>query len=967
MRSKIILLTISITALLTSVSCFAEETSEESLMPGRINEAGNHFEIKNSEYLNIFLESSEEIKIVLESAPKMISLMFERVNDGAESAIFSIKGLEPNKIYYKYEDSYKNGAVFDSDENGNYSWIQDLAQPHHVWIQEEKSTMFLPENCSNYGIWDAATLTCVLNQDLTESVEVSQDNITLDCSGHSITGSRTGYGVYIKSKQGIVIKNCKISNFWSPILLNRSSNNTLSGNTTFNNSYLGIYLSYSSNNNALNNNTSSSNGAYGIYLYNSSFNILYQNSALNSGYGITLDNSSNNNTLSNNIVSNSYYGILLNKYCNSNTIIGNSVASSFNKGIFINYYSDDNTVVNNTISLSLDYGIYLAYSNGAKIYHNNFIENRYQADFYPLYFNNLFDNGYPSGGNYWSDYTGIDEKSGTNQDQLGSDGIGDTPYIFGFKQDKYPFVKENGWELPQEPPKWSFAIITDLHIGRGYSDYDGTGYGADGEGEDYYLTERLKKVVNWINTNKNNVDCEGTHCSIKFLAVLGDISDTAEKSEFLKAKNVLDKLNDPNGDGNTADGIPYAPVFGNHDVWPYVDNKKATSSLGEDYFDEIFWDENATNTKLLKERFNFQKDEENKKYKNFAFSYKGMNFIGLDFDERNPASFGYGVGSDAVLSDVTKNWLDRNLDENSTTAAILFSHHPLVGNLTYGFSSGELSKIQTIIENKNVLVNFGGHIHGFEEFLGLKDIFMDANKDNYTPVGTTSVITTEALMACGNEKDLSNKGIIRIVKVSEGGEINASTTEGKFPALNPYISFDYKILPEQIYPCVFFKAHNFTHRDYSLAWDLGDGNIGSGEFETYCYNQAGIYNVKLTAIDKETGEQEYITRKVEVKQGIIPKIIQISEEAKEKLELISIELGEKVTEFGRTMKDAVLIKASELAGVIGVITVHFEQAAEDIDLTLLVADIELKNKKSVLYMPEWPSIIEEEKILFIPK
>jgi len=40
-----------------------------------------------------------------------------------------------------------------------------------------------------------------------------------------------------------------------------------------------------------------------------------------------------------------------------------------------------------------------------------------------------WNDNYPSGGNYWDDYTGIDLKSGPNESQPGSDGIGDTPYV----------------------------------------------------------------------------------------------------------------------------------------------------------------------------------------------------------------------------------------------------------------------------------------------------------------------------------------------------------------------------------------------------------------------------------------------------------------------------------------------------------------------------------------------------------
>jgi nitrous oxidase accessory protein NosD len=54
---------------------------------------------------------------------------------------------------------------------------------------------------------------------------------------------------------------------------------------------------------------------------------------------------------------------------------------------------------------------------------------------------NTWDNGYPSGGNYWSDYSGVDEYSGPYQNETGSDGIGDTPYIIDEKNcDRYPLI-----------------------------------------------------------------------------------------------------------------------------------------------------------------------------------------------------------------------------------------------------------------------------------------------------------------------------------------------------------------------------------------------------------------------------------------------------------------------------------------------------------------------------------------------
>jgi hypothetical protein len=59
---------------------------------------------------------------------------------------------------------------------------------------------------------------------------------------------------------------------------------------------------------------------------------------------------------------------------------------------------------------------------------------------------NSWDDDYPYGGNYWSDYTGVDVKSGPYQNETGSDGIGDTPHVIGEdNQDNYPLMKPYPW------------------------------------------------------------------------------------------------------------------------------------------------------------------------------------------------------------------------------------------------------------------------------------------------------------------------------------------------------------------------------------------------------------------------------------------------------------------------------------------------------------------------------------------
>jgi hypothetical protein len=55
---------------------------------------------------------------------------------------------------------------------------------------------------------------------------------------------------------------------------------------------------------------------------------------------------------------------------------------------------------------------------------------------------NVWDGGYSSGGNYWSDYDGTDLYSGPYQNETGYDWIGDFPYLFDQNnRDRYPLTQ----------------------------------------------------------------------------------------------------------------------------------------------------------------------------------------------------------------------------------------------------------------------------------------------------------------------------------------------------------------------------------------------------------------------------------------------------------------------------------------------------------------------------------------------
>jgi len=102
--------------------------------------------------------------------------------------------------------------------------------------------------------------------------------------------------------------------------------------------------------------------------------------------------------------------------------------------------SSFNTILWNNIS-SCEIG-----SSSNNIFSGNYITgDSYHHDSWSLAISNSTNSWnatYPSGGQYWSGYAGVDLKKGPNQDQPGGDGFGDTPYIINVDNiDYYPLMR----------------------------------------------------------------------------------------------------------------------------------------------------------------------------------------------------------------------------------------------------------------------------------------------------------------------------------------------------------------------------------------------------------------------------------------------------------------------------------------------------------------------------------------------
>jgi len=178
-------------------------------------------------------------------------------------------------------------------------------------------------------------------------------------------------------------------------------------------------------------------------------------------YGIYVFSSSRI-TISGNTIMNNNGGIWL-KESTDNLVNGNRIKENYLDGIYI-WSSSNNTISQNNVEDN-PYGISPYYCSDDRIFHNNFVNNTDSVN--PNEPADVWDDGYPSGGNYWSDYIGIDLKRGSTQNEAGSDGIGDTVYFVDpANNDRFPLMKP--YAGPHDIGITWFSMSKTI-VGQGYS------------------------------------------------------------------------------------------------------------------------------------------------------------------------------------------------------------------------------------------------------------------------------------------------------------------------------------------------------------------------------------------------------------------------------------------------------------------------------------------------------------------
>jgi parallel beta-helix repeat protein len=239
--------------------------------------------------------------------------------------------------------------------------------------------------------------TYTLTGDLDGSIVVNRNNVSLDGNEYSISG-----GLSLNEISNITVKNFVIRG--GEVLLGAGLGISLND--------IGISLNGASNVIVTNNTISGFwsiqelNGLalFGVAVKGGGSNIITENTLVNNNIGLYFSDSQNNLIIGNNIIDNaSQYGL---SSC----------------GIIFSYASN-NTVYHNNFMDNITYGVQASDGTFYGFGSPNSI--------------NVWDDGYPNGGNYWIDY----QRGYPNAAEIDSSGIGNTSYVIDSQnRDRYPLM-----------------------------------------------------------------------------------------------------------------------------------------------------------------------------------------------------------------------------------------------------------------------------------------------------------------------------------------------------------------------------------------------------------------------------------------------------------------------------------------------------------------------------------------------
>ncbi len=275
------------------------------------------------------------------------------------------------------------------------------SSPSSIYIQKDGTVT--PPTAPIQQIGDTYQLTA----DINDPIVVEKNNIVLDGQGFTVQGSGT------TNNQAAISLKC-------------------AGVTVENFRVIGWQV-----------------GVLGVY----DENRIIDNDLLGNGYGVAIY-ASNYHVEGNRVGPERVVG-------NNNVFSGNKIVlGAYVSGFWIS--NSSGTIIEaNNVTLAQQTTTFISTDNDDfKVYHNNFLnieENTGGAFLLILSYpkptidkSPYWDNGYPSGGNYWNDYA----SRYPNATEIGNSGIGDTAYVNSINSkvtDRYPLMKPYNTPVTAQP------------------------------------------------------------------------------------------------------------------------------------------------------------------------------------------------------------------------------------------------------------------------------------------------------------------------------------------------------------------------------------------------------------------------------------------------------------------------------------------------------------------------------------
>ena len=212
-------------------------------------------------------------------------------------------------------------------------------------------TSYSSEETPDCGpINNSATLTKDLFANGT-CLTVNGNNVTINCSGFTIRGNRTGIGINVSGFVNITIRDCLIDNFSTSILFDGSNDSFIFNVSATNTSSDNVNI-ISSKNNLIANSSVSNGNTLGIVIDTSSNITIINNTVIVTTNNSIFSTRAENNTLINNKATSIGSGSSIRLDDSNRSVLINNIAISANGAAITMQRSNNNNLTNNTATAS---------------------------------------------------------------------------------------------------------------------------------------------------------------------------------------------------------------------------------------------------------------------------------------------------------------------------------------------------------------------------------------------------------------------------------------------------------------------------------------------------------------------------------------------------------------------------------------------------------------------------------------